>query len=432
MNRRQFLKASLASSLLGLNACANWQIRSQQKAHVVIIGGGFGGATAARYLRLYCPEIRISLIEPKTVYTACPGSNRVITGLAELASLSFGYQGLNQAYDIDILPTRVTAIDAVSKRLQLQTGDHLRYDHLILAPGIRLRWDTIEGYSEILSQQFPHAWQAGPQTLLLRDQITTLPDNGTVLICPPADPYRCPPGPYERASLIAHWLKRHKPRAKILILDPKRSFSKQALFEQAWRQHYAYGTEKALIEWHSLADNPIQAIDPKSHTVITEFGDKFRGDVINLIPPQTAGQIAIETGLTDQSGWCPINPLSSQSLLVPGIHVIGDAGHYAPIPKSAFAANSEAKHCALSIRLMLQDQDPVDPVWFNTCYSAVTDDQAISVSHVYRLDSEHRLSQASIIGGVSSRTDADSLKQEAVFGQAAYRHLLDDCFALNI
>lgn len=432
MNRRQFLKASLASSILGLNACANWQTRFNQKAHVVIIGGGFGGATAARYLRLYCPEIRISLIEPKPVYMACPGSNRVITGLADLESLSFGYNSLSQAYAINILPTRVTAIDAIQKRLRLQTGDLMAYDHLIVAPGINMRWDTIEGYSEPLSERFPHAWQAGPQTLLLRDQITALPDNGTVLICPPADPYRCPPGPYERASLIADWLKQHKPKAKILILDPKRSFSKQALFEQAWRQHYAYGTENALIEWHSLADNPIKAIETKTHTVITEFGDKFRGDVINLIPPQTAGLIAIESGLTDSSGWCPVNPISSKSLLAPNIYVIGDAGHYAPIPKSAFAANSEAKNCALSISLMLKDQDPTDPVWFNTCYSSVTADQAISVSHIYRLDNEHRLSQASIIGGVSSRTDADSLKQESVFGQAAYRHLLDDCFALNI
>ena len=432
MNRRQFLKASLASSLLGINACASWRTGFTQKAHVVIIGGGFGGATAARYLRLHCPEIRISLIEPKQYYTACPGSNRVITGLAELESLSLSYSKLSQAYAINILQTRVTAIDAQLKRLRLQTGETLSFDYLILAPGISLRWDTIEGYSETLSGRFPHAWQAGPQTLLLREQIRALPDNGTVLICPPADPYRCPPGPYERASLIACWLKQHKPKAKIRILDPKRSFSKQALFEHAWRQHYAYGSENALIEWHSLADNPIKAIDQKTNTVITEFGDRFRGDVINLIPPQTAGQIAIDTGLTDGSGWCPVNPVSSESLLAPHIYIIGDAGQYAPIPKSAFAANSEAKHCALTISLMLKDQDPSDPVWFNTCYSAVSTDQAISVSNVYRLDSEHRLSKASIIGGVSSRMDADTLKQEAVFGQSAYRHLLDDCFALDI
>ena len=432
MNRRQFLKASLASSLLGLNACTNLQARFTQTAHVVIVGGGFGGATAARYLRLYCPEIRISLIEPKQAYIACPGSNRVITGLADLESLSFGYSSLSQAYAIAVLPTRVNAIDTVQKRLRLQTGDILAYDHLILAPGISLRWDTIEGYSEALSERFPHAWQAGPQTLLLREQIASLPDKGTVLICPPADPYRCPPGPYERASLIASWLKQHKPKAKLLILDPKRSFSKQVLFEQAWRQYYAYDSENALIEWHSLADNPIKAIDHKTNTVITEFGDKFRGDVINLIPPQTAGRIAIEAGLTDSSGWCPIKPISSTSLLAPNIHVIGDAANYAPIPKSAFAANSEAKHCALTISLMLKDQDPSDPVWFNTCYSAISADQAISVSNVYRLDSKQGLSQASIMGGVSSRTDADTLKQEAVFGQSAYRHLLDDCFALDI
>lgn len=432
MNRREFLKTATAAGLLSLNGCATVLGRQQSSAHVVIVGGGFAGATTAHYLRQYSPSIKISLIEPKQSYTACPGSNRVLTGLSQLDEFSLSYTALQQKWAINLLATRVETIDSDRKTLRLATGDMIHYDILVLCPGISFLWDSIAGYSEALSRErFPHAWQAGPQTLLLKQQLADLPKGGTLLICPPADPYRCPPGPYERASLIAEWLKQHNPTAKLLILDPKRSFSKQALFEQAWRQHYGYGTEKALIEWHSLADNPIRALDSKTKTVITEFDDRFSGDVINLIPPQTAGQIAIDSGLADASGWCPINPLTSESSVIKDVFVLGDAAHYAPIPKSAFAANSEAKHCAFSISCLLQDQAIPTPTWFNTCYSAVSHDQAISVSNVYRLDSTHKLSMASIIGGVSSRTDPEILRQEAIYAKSAYQNLLADSFAVT-
>ena len=429
-NRRQFLKFSLSGAILGLTGCSSWSIRSMAAARVVIIGGGFAGATAARYLRLFCPQLRITLIEPKRHYVCCPGSNRVLVDLTELETLTVDWSNLALSTEIERVYDSVNHIDAALRRIRLQSGQYLNYDKLIVAPGIDLQWNAIDGYSEAMSLNFPHAWQAGPQTALLRAQLHNLPDHGTVLICPPADPYRCPPGPYERATLIAWWLKRHKPRAKLLILDPKRSFSKQALFEHIWRQHYGYGTDAALLEWQCLADNPIVTLDSKTSTVISEFGDRFRGDVINLIPPQTASQLAIANGLTQASGWCPVDALTSESTLAANIHVIGDAAQFQPVPKSAFAANSQAKQCAMAIAHILQDNPPPTPVWFNTCYSHISDDQAISVSHVYRLDAKttRSISAAKITGGLSSRTDLQTLMQEYRNGEAAYHHLLEDAF----
>ena len=428
LSRRQFLKSGLASSLLLFNGCSLWPQRSTAKAHVIIVGGGFGGATAAKYLRLFSPNLKITLIEPKSRYLACPGSNGVFAGITTLEQLSTDYQRLRQRHQINVISDSVSSIKPQQRQVELSGGNRLSYDRLILSPGIAFRWDTIDGYSQSLSEQFPHAWQAGQQTLLLNDQLQNLPDNGTVLICPPADPYRCPPGPYERASLMAYWLKRHKPRAKILILDPKRSFSKQTLFESGWKQHYGYGTANSLIEWHSLADNPIVALDAAGKTVITAFGDRCRGDVINLIPPQTAGSIALESGLADQSGWCPVNPISSESSISRFIHVIGDAAYFNPIPKSAFAANSEAKMCALALSCLFNETELPSPRWINTCYSLITADQAVSVSHSYRLSEAQSLAKAQISGGISSKTDRESLALEAGYAQAAYRQLLEDSF----
>lgn len=426
LNRRRFLQA-LAVGVLPVTACQYFPSK-RQSAQVVVVGGGFGGATLAKYLRVLDAGIRVTLIEPKTEYATCPGSNWLFAGLTSLDRLTFDYQALQQGYGVEVRSDTVVAIEADRRRIRLASGQYLAYDRLLLSPGIGFRWDAIEGYSSALVDLFPHAWQAGAQTRLLARQIQAMPDGGLMLIAAPPDPYRCPPGPYERASMCAYWLKRHKPRAKILILDPKRSFSKQALFEAGWAKHYGYGTPNSLIEWHSLADNPITRLDVAGKSVITEFGDRFSADVINLIPAQHAGQIAIQTGLTDTSGWCPVKPETSQSLLDEYIHVIGDAAQYAPIPKSAFAANSEAKACAFAVVALLNDQPPPTPNWLNTCYSLVTPEHGISVAGVYRLAADGSIMPVSGAGGVSHANAPGSRQREAEYARLALAALLKNTF----
>lgn len=427
LSRRGFLKTGLASSLAMLNGCQPLFGKAASKAHVVVVGGGFGGATAAKYIRYFDPTIRVTLIEPKAKYITCPGSNWLFGGLITLDQLSFDYQQLKN-HGIEVVCDSVIKINPEKRSVTLSSQQSISYDRLVLSPGIDFRWDTLHGFNQELSQRFPHAWQAGPQTELLNQQLQAMPDNGSVLICAPPDPYRCPPGPYERASMMAYWLKQHKPRAKIIILDPKRSFSKQALFEAGWKQHYGYGSANSLIEWISLADNPLVSLDADRKTLTTEFGDRFSSDVLNIIPPQTAGKIALESGLGNSSGWCPIQPMSAESSLLPFIHVIGDAGHYAPIPKSAFAANSEAKVCALAIVSLLNQQAIADPTWLNVCYSLITPEQGISVANGYQVNAENSITPIKSAGGASQKTDAVSLALEAAYTQSAYANLRSDCF----
>jgi sulfide dehydrogenase [flavocytochrome c] flavoprotein subunit len=426
-SRRDFLKTSAVSSFALLNGCQPLFGKAASKAHVVVVGGGFGGATAAKYIRYFDPNIRVTLIEPKAKYITCPASNWLFAGLTTLEQLSVDYKQLKN-HGIEVVCDRVVQINPEKRSVKLSSQQSISYDRLVLSPGIDFGWDTLPGFNQELSQRFPHAWQAGPQTELLNQQLQAMPDNGTVLICPPLDPYRCPPGPYERASMMAYWLKQHKPRAKIIILDPKRSFSKQALFEAGWKQHYGYGSANSLIEWISLADNPLLNLDAKTQTLTTEFGDRFRGDVLNIIPPQTAGKIAIESGLGNNSAWCPIQPISAESSLVPFIHVIGDAGHYAPIPKSAFTANSEAKVCALAIVSLLNQQSISPANWLNTCYSLISPNHGISIANGYQINAENSITAVKSAGGVSQKTDASSLALEAIYTQSAYFNLRSDCF----
>jgi sulfide dehydrogenase [flavocytochrome c] flavoprotein subunit len=427
LSRRDFLKTGAVSSFALLNGCQPLFGKAASKAHVVVVGGGFGGATAAKYIRYFDPTIRVTLIEPKTKYITCPASNWLFAGLTTLDQLSVDYQQLKN-HGIEVVCDRVVQINSEKRSITLSNQQSINYDRLVLSPGIDFRWDSLHGFNQALSQRFPHAWQAGPQTELLNQQLQAMPNNGTVLICAPPDPYRCPPGPYERASMMAYWLKQHKPRAKIIILDPKRSFSKQALFEAGWKQHYGYGSENSLIEWISLADNPLVSLDAERKTLTTEFGDRFSGDVLNIIPPQTAGKIAIESGLSNSSGWCPIQSISAESSLLPFIHVIGDAGHYAPIPKSAFAANSEAKACALAIVSLLNQQAISAPTWLNTCYSLITPDHGISVANGYQVNADNSITAIKSAGGVSQKTDPASLALEAIYTQSAYFNLRTDCF----
>ncbi|QSA99865.1 FAD-dependent oxidoreductase [Methylomonas sp. EFPC1] len=428
LSRRRFLQgvAGLGAGVLG--GCGGVPLRSGGKAHVVVVGGGFGGATAAKYLRLLDANIQVTLIEPKAKYITCPGSNWLFAGLANLDQLTVDYQDLQDRYGVKLLVDRISSLDAAQRQLRLAGGQSVTYDRLIMSPGIDFRWDAMAGYDQAAAEQFPHAWQAGPQTLMLARQLQAMPDGGVVLIVVPGDPYRCPPGPYERASMMAYWLKQHKPRSKILILDAKRSFSKQALFEAGWTKHYGYGTANSLIDWHSLADNPLLELDKQNRMLTSEFGDRFRGDVLNIIPPQTAAQIALQHGLTDSTAWCPVRPLTGQSLFDEFIHVIGDSAHYAPIPKSAFAANSEAKACALAVTSLINQSPIAEAHWLNTCYSLITPEHGISVAGVYELDSANAIAPVKGAGGVSARTDGEAVAMEADYTRAVYRSLIADTF----
>jgi NADPH-dependent 2,4-dienoyl-CoA reductase/sulfur reductase-like enzyme len=261
----------------------------------------------------------------------------------------------------------------------LNTGATLSYDRLILAPGIDIAWGALPGYDEAASDVLPHAWKAGAQTLLLRKQLESMEDGGVVVISAPANPYRCPPGPYERASLIAAWLAKHRPRSKLLLLDAKDAFSKQKLFEAAWARFYP-----GLLERVGLSDGgKVTSVNPASRTFTTDF-DTHRADVGNVVPPQRAGRIAALAGVADRTGWCPVDPATFESKLQPGVHVIGDAAIAGAMPKSAFAANAQAKVCADAVATLLAGGTPMEPRLINVCYSLAAPSYGISVAGVYR------------------------------------------------
>jgi len=378
INRRNFIKlagGAAAVSAIGFPSIA----AAGGKKKIVIVGGGVGGATAAKYIRRADSSVEVTLIEPKKHYHTCFMSNEVLGGDRTLDSLKFGYDGLRK-HGVTVVHDMVTAIDAKGHKVTTKGGKSFSYDRCIVAPGVSFV-DNIKGYDAAAAEKFPHAWKAGPQTALLRKQLEAMPDGGMVLIAPPPNPFRCPPGPYERACQIAHYLKAHKPKSKILILDSKDKFSKQGLFTQAWDRHY-----KGMVEWVKAVDTGggIKRVDAKTGTVYTEF-EEYKPAVTNIIPAQVAGTIAKTAGLTDDKGWCPIEGKTFESTIHKGIHVIGDAAHQSPLPKSGYAANSEAKVVAAAVVDLVNGREPGTPSWVNTCYSIVAPDDGISVAMVYNL-----------------------------------------------
>jgi len=417
--RRRFLglaAAALVAPLLPRPA------RAQAGARIVVVGGGFAGATCARSLRRADPGLDVTLVEPNPTFTACPFSNAVLAGLRDLRDQRFGYQAL-VAEGIRVVHAAATAVDPRGRQVRLADGTALPYERLVVAPGIDFRWEAIPGYGEAAAQQMPHAWKAGEQTLLLRRQLEAMPDGGLVVMAVPANPYRCPPGPYERASLIAHYLKTTKPRSKLLVLDAKDSFSKQPLFTAAWGQLYP-----GLLEWVPLSQGGrVIAVDPATHTVSTDF-ERYRAAVANIIPPQRAGRIAEAAGVADRTGWCPINPVTFESRLQPNIHVLGDAALAGAMPKSAFAANAQAKVCAAAVLTLLRGGTPPDPVLVNTCYSLVAPDYAISVAGVYR-PKAGQLADVEGAGGTSPLQAPQEVRSlEARYAEAWFRTITDDVF----
>jgi len=394
----------------------------QARLRIVVIGGGFGGATCARALRRADPQFEVKLVEPNPTFTACPFSNAVIAGLRGMAAQRFGYDAIRAA-GIAVAQDQATAVDPQARRVSLRGGSALDYDRLILAPGIAIRWDALPGYDETAAAVMPHAWLAGDQTLLLRRQLDAMPDGGTVVISAPANPFRCPPGPYERASLIAHYLTKAKPRSKLILLDAKDSFSKQRLFQNAWQQLYPN-----LIEWVSLSNGgKVISVDAKTRTLVTDFAT-YKADVANIIPPQRAAEIAQLAGVADRTGWCPIDPVTFESRLQPNIHVIGDAAIAGAMPKSAFAANAQAKVCADAVAALLHGETPAPPKLINTCYSLVAPDYGISIAGVYH-PAGGQLVDVEGAGGVSPLdAPADFRALEAAYAEAWFRTITAETF----
>ena len=388
----------------------------------MVVGGGYAGATVARFLPLADRSIAVTLIEPRRMYYSCPFSNLVVAGLQPFRTLRFDYAGL-LASAVRFINDKATRIDPVAKKVRTEGGIELEYDRLVMAPGIDMIWGAIRGYDEAAAEVMPHAWKAGRQTKLLRRQLEAMRDGGVVIIAPPTNPFRCPPAPYERASLIAHYLKTYKPRSKLLLLDAKEHFSKQILFQRAWREIYG-----DLIEWHSVLDfGPLVEVRPQEKTLVTET-KTFRADVANVIPPQRAAQIARDTGLTDGEGWCPIDPVTFESRMQAGIHVIGDAARAGAMPKSAFAANAQGKVCAVQVARLLNGMPPVRTKLVNTCYSLIEPNYGISIAAVYEPGAEFIQEVQGTVGISPVYASAELRRREAAYGASLYRTLTAQVF----
>jgi sulfide dehydrogenase [flavocytochrome c] flavoprotein chain len=421
MTRRDVVGAAASAASLILTGLLPCPAYAQSAARIVVIGGGFGGASCARALRRIDPKLQVTLIEPNRIFTACPFSNEVIAGLRELDAQQFNYNKIS-AEGVTVMAQPAAKIDAQKRMIYLADGNSLGYERLVLAPGIDIRFEALPGYDEAAAIKMPHAWKAGEQTELLRKQLEAMDDGGLVALAVPAAPLRCPPAPYERASLIAHYLKTRKPRSKILILDAKDSFPQQRLFENAWKELYP-----GMIERISLSQGGrVTSVDPASNTMITDFGD-HTAQVANVIPPQKAGRIADIAGAVDNTGWCPIDPVSFASKLVPNIHVIGDACLGGGIPKSASAANAQGKACAEAVATLVSGKAPAIPTLVGACYNTVAPGYAFSLSGVYQPKGDIF---AEIEGGATSPVDAprDVRRREADEARSWYKTITVEAF----
>src|SRR5215471_1075001 len=425
MSVRELTRRSLLARA-AVAACAAMYVRpalSQGVAgRVVVIGGGFAGTTGARTLKRLDPRLSVTLVEPNATFTACPFSNEVIAGLRDLRDQEFTYDKVG-GDGIEIARVAATGIDLQARSITLANSARLPYDRLILAPGIGFSWDAVPGYNEAAAERMPHAWKAGPQTDLLRRQLASMEDGGLVVLAAPANPYRCPPGPYERASLIAYYLKTKKPRSKVLVLDAKDAFSKQRLFQDAWKELYG-----DRLEWVSLSSGgKVTSVEPETNTFVTDFG-RHTAAVANVIPPQKAGRIAEVAGVTDRSGWCPVDAVTFESKQQPNVHVIGDAAIMGAMPKSAFSANSQAKVCAAALARLLAGERPEEPRPINTCYSLVAPDYGISVAAVYR-PKDGILVEVENAAGVSPLNAPHSVReQEAKFADGWFNTITVEVF----
>lgn len=400
--RRSFLLAAGAATMaVAVGGCASTR---PAKARVVVVGGGFGGATAAKYIRLWAPEIEVVLVEREAAFVSCPLSNLVLGGHERIENLTTGYENLARRYGVRVVRDEATAIDPERREIRLARGDTLRYDRLILSPGIDFLYDLVPGLQTGDAQaRVLHAWKAGPQTVALRRQLEALPDGGVFALHIPKTPYRCPPGPYERAAQVASYFKQHKPRSKVLVLDSNPDIvSKKGLFLKAWNELYA-----GIVEYRPSSE--LVKVDAASGRIETIL-ETVKADVLNVVPPQQAGRIARTAGLVQSSArWVNVNFQSFESLSVPGIHVLGDATASAPgMPKSGFMANNHAKVAADAVIALLQGR-PVnqEPIIANTCYSFVSATDVVHVASVHKWNGDQKtLVPVAGAGGLSSQANA--------------------------
>ena len=399
MKRRDFLKVGAAAgAMAALYGCAGG---GKSSGHVVVVGGGYGGATVAKYLRMWSEGgVQVTLIERNPTFISCPISNLVIGGQKVMEDITVSYDGLKNKWGVRVIQDDVVAVDAAKKTVSLKAGGSLSYDRLVLSPGVDFMWDEIPGLKSAEAQsKVLHAWKAGPQTVALRKQLESMKDGGTYAISIPKAPYRCPPGPYERACLVANYFKQSKPKSKVIILDANEDVvSKKGLFTKAWTDLY-----KDIIEYRNNSE--VKDVEAGSNTAILEF-DKFKADVLNVIPPHRAGDIAAKSGIKlINNRWVDVNWLSMESTSTPGIHVLGDAIFPAPtMPKSGHMANQHGKLAAAAILNLLAGQAPnPEPVVMNTCYSFVDSKNVIHVSSVHQYDAATKTVQpVKGAGGVSA------------------------------
>ncbi len=421
LTRRNFLKATSASVAAGGLSFPFLANAANKK--VVVVGGGVGGLIAAKYIAKGDSSIEVTIVEPKAHHHTCFMSNEVIGGGRDISTIKFGYDNLS-SHGIKLLQDKVTEVDAEAHKVKTAGGATLEYDRLVMSPGISLNFGAIEGYSEEAAEVMPHSWIAGSQTALLRKQLEDMDDGGLVVIAPPPNPFRCPPGPYERAAQIAHHLKHNKPKSKLLILDAKDKFSKQGLFMQGYKDVYG-----DMIEWVPGADTGggVKSVNTADMTVSTDFDD-HKVAVANIIPPQKAAQIAQDAGLTDDSGWCPVDLGTFESTQHKDIHVIGDASIAKGMPKSGYAASTQAKACAASVVSLLQGKDAPVTSYANACYSLISPDYAISVVAVYGL-AEDRSEIKKLSGGLTPMdATAEARAREVQYAYSWFNNMTSEMF----
>ncbi|NJD33582.1 MAG: NAD(P)/FAD-dependent oxidoreductase [Betaproteobacteria bacterium] len=424
LDRRSFLKlvgagagAAGAVSLPMIGQAAELMPKSGKR--VVVIGGGYGGTIAAKYIRMMDKSIEVVMIERNDHFVSCPFSNLYIGGImTDLNALTIKYDKLAANHGVKVVQAEVTAIDPAAKSVTTSKGT-ISYDRLVVSPGIDFRLDEMKGYDTAAMEKMPHAWKAGPQTILLRKQLVDMKDGGTVVMTVPLAPYRCPPGPYERASMIAHYLKANKPKSKIVVLDAKPDItSKGGLFKKGWKDNY-----EGIIDYRPA--KKVTEVDAKAMAVMVEGLEEVKGDVINVIPPQRAGQIAVAAGLVgDDKNWCPVDATTFESTKQKGIHVIGDACIAGAMPKSGYSANSEAKICAMNVVALINGKETTELSGINVCYSYITDKDAVSVAGVYTVK-EGKIIAVPNSGGVSP-ADFSAAKTEALYAESWLKNILTE------
>jgi sulfide dehydrogenase [flavocytochrome c] flavoprotein subunit len=429
LDRRSFIKILGSASGVALAGCAGApavssgsaaEIMPKSGRRVVVIGGGYGGTIAAKYVRMLDSSIEVVLIERNKTYVSCPFSNYYIAGLMnDMSALTINYDKLAANHGIKMVYAEVTSIDATAKTVVTSSGT-LKYDRLIVSPGVDFRTEEIEGYDPATTPNLiPHAWKAGDQSTLLRKQLEAMPDGGKVIISMPLTPYRCPPGPYERSCLIAHYLKTRKPKSKLFLLDANPDVvSKKPLFTKAWNEYY-----KGIFEY--VPGKKVTKVEAKDRNLLVEGLEDHKGNVVNFIPPQRAGTIAVKAGLVGaDKNWCPVNATTFESTLQKDIHVIGDASIAGAMPKSGYSANSEAKVCAQNVVNLMNGKETVELSGINVCYSAISDHQSVSIAGVYKV-AEGKIIGVPNSGGISP-ADFSTTKLEHIYADSWLKNILTE------